>query len=213
MTVVQVVGEWGGGRHSAGVMSFDAKGQDGKVCTEGQVVPCAVCALSCCSSSERQTLEHPSESLLCGVRKLLEGLSTNSCFSSMKNRSKGINCLSSLCSLPWLWATFPFLGPGNNSGREMGSFKPGRRLASSDQPLGSFWGTWARHWQHVSKESLNNHETLPEKRLLTYVVYCGLKSVLKPNKQKSKQKQLLQIFTIGSKCETIIIASVNNNFE
>ena len=163
--------------HSTGVMSFDEKRQDGKACTEGQVVLWAVRALSCCGSSERQTLEHPSESLLCGVGKLLEGLFTNSCFSSMENRSKGINCLSSLCSRPWLWATFPFLGPETTQAERWGSFEPGRGLASSDQPLGLFWGAWARDWQHLSKshESLNNHETLPEKQLFTYIAYCGIK--------------------------------------
>lgn len=133
---------WGEAQCGSG--KFWWKGQDGKVCTEGQVVLCAVCALSCCNSSERQTLEHPSESLLCGVRKLLEGLSTNSYFSSMENRSKGINCLSSLCSLPCLWATFPFLGPGNNSGREMGELQAWKKTGLKWPALGMVLGNMSK---------------------------------------------------------------------
>lgn len=178
MTVVQVAREWDGWGTGAQCGSDEFWWKETRREIVHRRAGCAV-GSSCCSSSERQTLQHPSESLLRGVGKLLEGLFTNSCFSSMENRSKGINCLSSLCSRPWLWATFPFLGPETTQAERWGSFEPGRGLASSDQPLGLFGGAWARHWQHLSKshESLNNHETLPEKVIYIYSVLWDKKCI------------------------------------
>lgn len=100
-----------------GVMSLMKRDKMGKVHRRAGFVGGSLCVLSCCRSSERQIKNH------CCGQEAAEGLSTNSCFSFMENRSKGINCPAFAAFLK-LWATFPFLGPGNNSGREMGEPGP-----------------------------------------------------------------------------------------
>lgn len=142
MTVVQVGREYEVGEAQCGSDESDETGQDGKVCTEGQVLLWAVR----CSVLLQILWETDSESLLCGVRKLLEGLSTNSCFSFMENRSKGINCQPLQPSLALGYISF--LGARKQLRQRDGSFKPGRELASSDlgmvhrkheQGTGSIW--------------------------------------------------------------------------